>query len=492
VKKPAMLQYRITRKDNATLTAIVTEDILFAECDKLSEGQKYQLEIKPVTPIEPINSTFANLVMDETAKTRIEAQHKALTESGLTVNAGQQLYATGTRMADIGYATQKARKVEHDKKLPIRESGERLVAMVKEEKRQDVIVSAREFARAIHANGAITVHGNVIGEQAIRGLSARLESPMLSYVLGISERIAERRARPGAIDAIVTAENNADRAMIAEAMRHECMANPDARLKLRLREIGANGKPDCYAIVSEGYTTADAPEAISQLVAQLPKDARGTFAYDTDTTSWEFHAAVWTPTPVAEQAVGEAFEGYVSFQSKDNGTAKFRGGGGITLLRCLNASTYSVDDAEVAKVHRGRILFTIDRMVEKSLHAIDVLTTAWGTNRKAVIEVPAEHKGKPMTLEDAIPGFYMHMLRAAGSELSGVLVGRTNTHAEGLTRAYFAERRDKTQLVRSDLAQGWTRYIQSQPSSVRRDAEVAIGDWLVNNRPVKCEFPKRK
>ena len=313
---------------------------------------------------------------------------------------------------------------------------------------------------------------------------------MLGYVLGVSDRMRELDRDPQR--GVVKRANDVDRAAIAEVLRHECRQAAGERVRLRMRERGHAGKPDCYAVLGEGYSPADAPEALAQVVRQLPDDARASVSYDCDSTTWELRASVWTTTPVAEQAVGEAFEGYVSFQSRDNGTSKFRGGGGVMLLRCLNASTYSADDSAIARVHRGRVLYDVSRMVARSLKAIDTLTAAWGVNRTAAIAVPTVDKQeKRITLEDAIPGFYMYMLRAKQTELAGVLSGRTVEHAANLTRAYFDERRDPAQLTRADLAQGWTRYIQDQPTDIRRDGELAIGDWLVNQREVKCDLGKR-
>jgi hypothetical protein len=332
--------FTVTRKDDPSRTETVNVSELMATCASLSEGNRYVLEIKELpaaVQAAPVNSTFEDLVTDETAKARIEAQHAALASAGVTVNAKEQLFATGTRMMNEGYATQTARQAEHAAKLPAREAAAQLVAMVRAERREDRTVSAREFADAIHANGAITIDGHAIGEQAIRGLAARIESPMLGYVLGVRDRMATRKRAVNADPSAVRAANEADRAKIAEVLRHECLNASGERFKLRLRANGKGGKPDCYAIVGEGYSPADAPDAVDQLVDQLPSDARASFAYDVASTTWELRASVWTPTPVAEQAVGEAFEGYVSFSSKDNGTAKFRGGGGILLLRCLNA-----------------------------------------------------------------------------------------------------------------------------------------------------------
>ena len=77
--------------------------------------------------------------------------------------------------------------------------------------------------------------------------------------------------------------------------------------------------------------------------------------------------------------------------------------------------------------------------------------------------------------------FWRHLLRDRSSELVGVLPGRSEVHVKGLTRDFFGERREPARLVASDFAQGWTRYIQGQPAPVRRDAESAIGSWLVRH-----------
>jgi hypothetical protein len=509
------MQFSISRRDSKTPARIVESADLLSECAALSEDGRFALDVVQVrtpeiiaaasaetipapsstpssTPsVAPVNSTWAHQVTDADAKARIEAQHAALRAAGVAVNAKEQLYATGTRMADIGYSTQTDRKAEHDAKASARDAGAALVAMVESEKRTDRTVSAREVADALTSNGKISVFGHALSVQAIRGIMARTESPALGYVLGVQERCAARvaAANAGRADTVAAkAANHADIAKLAEVIRHECLNASGETLKLRMREVGRGGRPDVYAVVSEGYTPADVPDAVPQLVARLPADARASYAYDVASTTWELRASVWTPTPVAQQAVGEAFEGYVSFQSRDNGTSRFRGGGGVTLLRCLNASTYAANESSVARIHRGRILFEIERMLRGGLRSIDTLTKAWGTNRENVIAVPAEHEGKRVTLEDAIPGFYMYMLRSKQSELVGVLPGRTRDHAAGLAKAFHAERRDENRLVRSDLAQGWTRYIQGQPSDVRRDGEQAIGAWLVNGNPVQCDL----
>lgn len=472
--------HTIKRKDGQGETMHVEAKDLLAACERLSDGGRFALDVAMTT------SDFGDgkQIVSSDAKARIEAQHTVLAANGVQVNNKEQLFATGTRLASVGYDSQTERKAEHDRQAPVREVAAALIAQVRSERRDDKIVTAKALADSLEVNGAIKVLGHALSEQAIRGLCGRLESPMLGYVLGLRERIAARAK----LDTDESREmNTRDKRAIASVIRHECFANPDEVLKLRTREVGSHGRPDVYAIVSEGYSPADAPEAIDQVLASLPHDARGTFAYDVASTSWELRASVWTPTPVAEQAVGEAFQGYVSFQSKDNGTGKFNGGGGVTLLRCLNASTYVAEGSKVSRVHRGRVLYDVNAMLRGGLQAIEALCKAWGTNRASEIAVPMR-ADKPVSLEEAIPGFWAYCLRARGSELAGVLPGRTSEHVKGLSQAFFAERRDPSKLVRSDLAQGWTRWIQNQPSDIRREAESAIGSWLVNPKPIKCEL----
>jgi hypothetical protein len=429
------------------------------------------------TPTQ-VYSTFGEgkQVIDADAKARIEAQRAALAANGVKVNASEQLFATGTRMAQVGYATQAQRKREHDASLPVRAAAAALRAAVEDERREDRTVTSRELARAIDVNGKISAFGLALSEPAIRGLATRLDSPMMSYVLGLRERVAIEHAKGDERDAQAM---QADRTKIAEVLRHECARAGDVKIKLRTRaSVG-----DVFAVVSPFYAPADAPAVLDQLLPELPRDARATWAYDAASTAWELRADVWTPTPVDEQAVGEAFSGYVSFQSRDNGSGSFRGGGGVLLLRCLNASVYQSQSSDVARVHKGNVLVDVGAMLRGSTAAIRALCAAWGRNRAAEVPLPTVDD-RPVPLSEAIPGFYASLLRDRSSELAGVLPGRSAEHVEKLTAAFFAERRDPSKLVRSDFAQGWTRYAQEFPTPVRREAEAAAGAWLVSGRPL--------
>lgn len=499
------MNYTIKRKDGIGETRTVDAPGLHEACEALSEGWRHPLDIQQVVSAEPLapetipapppvleNSEFGGkLVTDETGKARVEAQHAALISGGVNVNASEQLYATGTRMADIGYRNQHARKAEHDAKEWLNVAARTLAKRVQEEKREDIEINAATLASGLQVNGKIAFDGLAIGEQAIRGLSSRLESPMLGYVLGLRDRIARNSAAfhqaknsdatQAELDALDTAMH-VDRRAIASVLAHECKRNPDVKLKLRTRRTVG----DVFAVVSPSYVPADAPEVIERLIAGMPADAKGSFAYDPASTAWELRADVWTPTPVDEQCVGEAFNGYASFYSRDNGTSRFRGGGGVMLIRCLNASTYTAASNDVSRMHRGGVREDIELMIEGAVVAISTLCKAWGTNRSQVIDTPSG-----VSLNDAIPGFWRYMLADRKSELAGVLPGRTETHVKGLSEAFFDERRDKSALVRSDFAQGWTRYIQEQSAPVRREAETAIGDWLVRNRALGCDLRDR-
>ena len=80
--------------------------------------------------------------------------------------------------------------------------------------------------------------------------------------------------------------------------------------------------------------------------------------YDPRTTAWTIRLDVWTPTPVADQAVGEPFQGSRRSGSRDNGTGSMTGGGGIVILACLNAGTYVADggvrQSQASRIDPGR------------------------------------------------------------------------------------------------------------------------------------------
>lgn len=424
-----------------------------------------------VSRIEKQRSDFGATVMDDGARERIERQHAALRSAGVDVNADRQLYETGTRMADVGYRNQAARAAEHAAKQPIADAVNGLVRRIEAEKRRDVVTTAGKLGSALSINGALKFDGFALREQAIRGLLARMESPALRYTLGLRNRIAS----PDATEA----SKAMDKAALLDVMQRECRRFGDTPIKLRTRE----GLGDVFAIVSPDYAPADAPDVLGDVVTALPSDARATFSYDPTSTTWELRASVFTPTPVDEQAVGEPFEGYVSFSSRDNGTRRLTGGGGILLLACLNASTYEAESQSVSRVHRGAILTDLAAMTHDASRAIHALCQAWGIARTDVLAQPVVN-GALVPIEQAIPGFYRAMLTARRGELVGVLPGRTESHVEGLALAFNSERRDRIQLVRADIAQGWTRYIQDQPAPVRRDAEGAIARWMVNREPL--------
>ena len=424
-----------------------------------------------VSRIEKQRSDFGASIMDEGARERIERQHNALRSAGVDVNADRQLYETGTRMADVGYRNQAVRAAEHANKQPIADAVNGLVERIQGEQRRDVETTARKLGEGLSINGALKVDGFKLREQAIRGLLARMESPALRYVLGLRDRIAS----PDATEA----SKAIDKAALLDVMQRECRRFGDTPIKLRTRE----GLGDVFAIVSPDYAPADAPDVLGDVITTLPSDARGSFAYDPTSTTWELRASVFTPTPVDEQAVGEPFEGYVSFSSRDNGTRRLTGGGGILLLACLNASTYEAESQSVSRVHRGAILTDLAAMTRDASNAIHALCQAWGIARADVLAQPTVDGGL-VPIEEAIPGFYRAMLTARRGELVGVLPGRTESHVKALAMVFRDERRDRSQLVRADFAQGFTRYIQDQAAPVRRDAESAIARWMVKGEPV--------
>ena len=417
-------------------------------------------------------STWTTQIVDKTAQERILAQQATLQVGGLQVGRSQQLFDSGTRMAAIGYETQDARYIEHAELADIADVAADLTHRVKVEKRKDIMMSVGDLGQHLAMNGHLTVDGLRLSEQAIRGLLARIKSPALSYVLGLRDRIRDRKAFPG--------ETAADREALLDVLQRECSRFGGTELQVRTRE----GIGDIFAIVSPGYGVADAPQVLPDVLDALPSGCKGTLAYDPISTTWEIRASNWTPTPVDEQAVGEAFSGYVSFSGRDNGTRALTGGGGIYLIACLNASTYQVESGTSRRIHKGQVLIDLPSMVREATRAIHLLCQAWGVARTDVVE-PVFYQNKLVPMEALVPGLFRAMLTSRKGELIGVLPGRTETHVEKLAMVYPAQRRDQGQIVRSDLAQAWTRYAQDQPAPVRRTAETAIGAWMIARPPME-------
>jgi hypothetical protein len=441
----------------------------------------------PTEPAPKANSTFGGaLVVDESARARIEARQAALRAGAVAVDPGNQLYATGTRMADVGYATQQRRADEHAAKLPVREAAALLSERVRAEKRRDVLVDASDVATRVEVDprGRIVFDGLLLTEQAIRGLCSRTESPSLRYLLGVRDRVAREAAR-GRQEADREAMR-ADREQLAQTLRYELRRAGTAKCKLRVRD----GVGDVFAALSPDFGNADAPELVDGILDKLPADALGTYSYDPVSTDWELRAVVQTTTPVQEQAVGEPFEGFASFGARDNGTRRLSGGGGVLILACLNAGVFVAPGRESSRIHRKNVLADVDTLIASAVSSIQVFVDSLGRAREDVVEVPAA-EGSPtgsMSLEEAIPGFWRWLLRDNRSELAGVLPGKSRDHVKVLSAAYADQRRDTGRVVRSDLAQAWTRAIQEFPTPVRRDAERAVGTWLRSAAPVGCDL----
>jgi len=456
-------------------------------CDE--HGNELKVEVNCLPPKMPEKSepkkpeesqsfsTWTNTIVDRDAEQRIKDMHAAIeANGGPKIDESKQFFATGTRMATEGYAVQTAREKAHNKNMLLGDAIEQLINTVDREFRADHKMSAKDIADNLDADfddGQLYVKDHTLNEHALRGIVARLDSPALGYILGLQDRIKLTPAKDRN-----QSNYRKDIERLVETLRHECLRFADTEFKLRMREFP---EPNIYAALSPGFGVADAPMVMEQILQEMPKDAKGSWSYDPDTTRWELRASIWTPVPVAKQAVGEPFEGFVDLHSFDNGTGSFVGGGGINIIRCLNASINTAGEA-MRRIHRGsKILYDIKTMLAKALKAIDALCVAWGKARNNEVEMPT---GVP--IEQAIPGFWRSLLKEG--ELQGVLTGRKEHHVTGLTQAYFNERRDPDRVVLADFGQGWTKYIQSQPSEIRHKAEEAIGSWMIKPSKMRCDL----
>jgi hypothetical protein len=450
-----------------------------------TSGQTFDPATSKIEIVETVQSPFTvkEGEVDPRAAERVTAQQDVIREAGFDVGDQHQFFKTGTRMLDIGHQTMAGEKRAHDQLRPLAAVLDEIDQTIAAEKRHQRRVTSGEIGRLLSVNGKLKVDGYAIQEQALRNLLARLDSPALGMVLGMRERLAGR-SKLGAL----TAEGKQlDKGMLLEIVQHECKMNPDVDLVLRLRD----GSGDCFTIVTPEYTVADAPSITPQIRAALAGDTRATWTYNPISTVWEIKAETFTPTPTQEMAVGEPFKAYSSISGGDGGITALWGGGGFVLIRCWNATTYLAEQDGSRKIHRGNVRGNIVQLVRGSLHAIETAIKAWGIARETVIPAEVHDGGKLVSIESVIPGYYRHMLTARRGELVGVLPGRTETHVGQLAKTFDSERRNRADITRADLANGYTRYIQDQPIEVRRTAEAAIGSWLVNGEAVKYAAPAR-
>lgn len=486
-----MSHYKIALKDEVKIVS-ATEDVMgvadqmvarlggvpqISRCD----AQGNPLVSTPVVPAEPVKtqqqqfSSWDNTVVDEAAKKRIEEQQAAINAAGIKVDAGQQFFATGTRMAEVGYETQAKRKQEYLNRMPLKDAVQELKAVIFEEDRCDEEVIAKKLADSLTVQRKLVYYKDyLLTEQAIRGILTRLKSPAITYITGLQSRIVDEGGKP-------THQRSdhwlgRDMEQLADILKYELMRAGHIQFKLRKRE---GEFPDVFAALSPTFSPADAPSVLDQIEG-IPPEARGSWSYDRNSTAWSLRAEVFTPTPVEEQAVGEAFSGYVNLGSRDNGTGRFRGGGGIELLRCLNASTYSAGET-MSRVHRGRINYDIKSMINKATNAIRILCKAWGVARETEVPVP-----EGLTLEQAIPGIWSGLLRQG--DFATVLAGRKENNIKALTRSFYDQRRDPEKLVKSDFAQAWTHHIQSRDYLTRQEGEVAAASFIVNPQKFHCDL----
>jgi hypothetical protein len=425
----------------------------------------------PAAPAAPANSTWGEQVMDDVARTRIEEQEKAFAAAGVTINRAEQAYASGTRMADIGYQTQTDRKKAHEK-LPLAvDEMAHLEEVIRAEKRHERIVKARDMAKLLSINGALKVDGFKLRENAIRNLVARIESPALRYLLGVRDRITSQDASPE--------QKTHDKALLLSTLQGELERFGDVELKLRLRD----GVGDCFTVVSPTYAVADFPTARPIIARNLPDGARGKVSYDRTSTTWQVQVESFTPTPVQLQAVGEAFRAGGSVRSGDAGFDGYEGGSFLELLRCLNATTFLAELEAASRRHVGNVTRDLPALIRAAFRGVEAAMAVWGAARADVIAIPTV-KEELVPIEVAIPGFYRAMLTARKGELVGVLPGRTDGHIVQLAQHFTAERRTPDAVTRADLANGWTAYQQTFPAPVQRAAESAIGSWLSRREPV--------
>jgi hypothetical protein len=365
---------------------------------------------------------------------------------------------------------QLAPKHDHDHILRASEAVKELVSLVKAEARRDIQITAGDLSKHISlTTGKISAFGMKLTMQAIRGLFFRLESPATGYVFGLNDRMieADRKGNQAAKDA--------DRQWMLETIQFELSRQSDKKLLLRLRESAGN----IFAVLSPSYENADITTIYPEILAAIPETANGSFAYDPGSTGWDVRINL-NRSDAIDKVVGEPVSAFASLQSRDNGTKAFAGYGGLLILACQNGMTYAAKTKATRRVHKSGIQYDIPNILAATGESVATLAKAYGAGRYHVVPSIGNEA-------ECVRGYYAWLLRDRRSELQGIIPGRFNDHAPDMVHAFQEQRRNGSQITRADLMNGLTKFVQRESSVVRRDAEAAIGKWLVGNGRLECE-----
>lgn len=406
--------------------------------------------------------------ISEDGKARSEEDLATAVAAGFSPR--KPLFARGTRVVALGVANARKSREEWEKMRPIAEQCEELVALIRQEDRQDVVVDVSTLA--MRADGALVTQGQVFWPtyDTLTQLAARLGFGGGEYL----------RKCPPALRA-TNFNTWLDMVRLCEGPHFLCA--PGKVLVFRSRKCSMPGQEgrEIYGIVTRDYTAFDVDRVAPVVAQNLPSDARGEVKYDGTRAHW--NVIYQTPVQPEDFVAGEFFRVGVRFATSDDGRGGLRGDALLWQNLCLNLLV--IDHAKQPTL-RKRHLDTEENLAEalrvgvaESLTKIDPFLRAWGYAREHKVTDDAIMQDKDLVglpVSMVIPGIFNGILERELVRLPG----RREDNVAMLVRAWEADTSADRGDTLAAVANAFTRaaHTEIEDPWVGVEVEWAAGQLL--------------
>lgn len=426
--------------------------------------------------------------VDPEARARVQADRARLESMG--VRTADAHYAEGARVNEWG--VENARKSREEwKRLPtVGEACDAIAAEVRAEQRVDVRAVAASVKDASVANvGASRLGMNVEGRLIVENMPERFaisRTAMTQLMKRIGPDGGGGAQYLAAVDPELRALNV--NRLLAAAPKRALLNGQDEPESMFLRLRTRKGTPECYAIVSERYNALDIDVVADQIGRNLPPSMRADVSYDGQRLRVE--ATAHSNVAPENYAAGETFKVGVTVRTDDTGRGGLRVDGIAVRNLCLNLVILDHASKPLCRITH---LATSDEIREALVAAladaqklVAPFLTQWGmacTRNELTMVRAAYGKDVPLSIEEAIPGFYRAMF--ARSDVDRLLPVSASKAVEGVMAAW----RKEPDTHRASLANAVTRWAHERDGASRFDLEDAatIANkilWARTDRPL--------
>jgi hypothetical protein len=355
--------------------------------------------VQPTPAPAPLTATADDdLAVSEESRQLVEREREIAREHGFAHDDTKLFYAPWTKLWDIGQDAARGYAAEYAATPTIASAAELHGATIAAEKRQDRVITLRDWRLDTEGRLASTVHPDRVAslsDTAWTQLGARqAEIP-----------VPQRPTDPGVVGKARAAALSAPRGNV-----NAWIAMVPSDVKARVRML--DGAPQIFAIVSagsRGYTAYDSDAVLRDLARVLP-DTRCTVEYDEATTRMRARAVLQAPIDIpAFSGVGRVHQAGVQFSTRDDGMMALTGRAFIVRIRCKNHSLVEEKQGEIRRKHTGSyaaLREQISTLVGRMPEMIDALRSVW--SRAAAEHYLDSETGKRLSAPEAIARLVVH------------------------------------------------------------------------------------